>query len=224
MLREVCGMAIKLVIADDHRLILQALRRALGALDEIEIVGEAQKGSQVVPLVRQTNPDLVLLDIRMPELDGLACIDRIRSAAPTVGVVVLSATTSPEHVEAARSRGARAYVAKSVDPLELPTILRNAAANVPFSVVGIDDGAAVGAAAELTDRETDLLKALARGLSNRLIGKEFWITEQTVKFHLTNIYRKLGVVNRTEAVRYAYTHGIAQTYAREPLGGELLTA
>jgi DNA-binding NarL/FixJ family response regulator len=208
-------MAIKLLIADDHRLILQALRRALESLDDIEIVAEAHKGSQILPLVRQTNPDLVLLDIRMPELDGLACIDRMRTAAPTVGIVVLSATASPEQVEAARDRGARAYAVKSVDPHELPTILRNAAANAPFCLVGVDDGASVGAAADLTGRERDLLKSLAQGLSNRRIAKEFWITEQTVKFHLTNIYRKLGVVNRTEAVRYAYTHGIADAYAGE---------
>ena len=218
-------MAIKLVIADDHRLILHALRRALGSCDDLEIVGEAHKGSQVLPVVLQTNPDLVLLDIRMPELDGLGCIDRIRAGAPHVGVVVLSATTSLEHVEAARARGARAYVAKSVDPLELPAILRNAAATEPFCVVGVDDGVAAGAArADLTDREVDLLKALAQGLSNRGIAQEFWITEQTVKFHLTNIYRKLGVVNRTEAVRYAFTHGIAGSYAEDAFVSELLPA
>ena len=206
-------MAIKLVVADDHRLILHALRRALGSCDDIDIVGEAHKGSQVLPLVLQTNPDLVLLDIRMPELDGLGCIDRIRASAPDVGVVVLSATTCLEHVEAARVRGARAFVSKSVDPLELGDIVRRAAANAPFCVVALDEGAAVGTAgAELTGREVDLLKALALGLSNRSIAKEFWITEQTVKFHLTNIYRKLGVANRTEAVRYAYTYGIADAY------------
>ena len=204
-------MAIKLLIADDHRLILQALRRALGSIDDIQIVGEAYKGSQVLPLVQQTNPDLVLLDMRMPELDGLACLERIRAAAPTVGVVVLSATTSPEHVEAARVGGARAYVVKSVDPLELPTVLRNAAANAPFSVIGADEGVASGAAAELTGRETDLLKALAQGFSNRRIAAEFWITEQTVKFHLSNVYRKLGVSNRTEASHFAYVHGLLET-------------
>jgi DNA-binding NarL/FixJ family response regulator len=84
--------------------------------------------------------------------------------------------------------------------------------------------AAGGGGGELTDREVDLLKALARGLSNRGIAKEFWITEQTVKFHLTNIYRKLGVVNRTEAVRYAYTHGIADAYADDASAGALLPA
>ena len=210
-------MAVKLVIADDHRLILQALRRALGAVDDIEIVGEAHKGSQVLPLVLQTSPDLVLLDIRMPELDGLACIERVRTGAPAVAVVVLSATTSPEHVEAARVRGARAYVSKSVDPLELPTILRNAAAGAPFCVIGADDAAAAGAAgADLTSREVDLLKALAQGLSNRRIAKEFWITEQTVKFHLTNIYRKLGVANRTEAAHYAHAHRLVDERDVDP--------
>jgi DNA-binding NarL/FixJ family response regulator len=217
-------MAIKLVIADDHRLILHALRRALGSCNDVEIVGEAHKGSQVLPLVLQTKPDLVLLDIRMPELDGLGCIDRIRASAPEVGVVVLSATTTDAHVEAARVRGARAYVAKSVDPTELPGILRNAVANEPFCVVGVEEAAAGGADGELTDREVDLLKALAQGLSNRGIAKEFWITEQTVKFHLTNIYRKLGVANRTEAVRYAYTHGIAAAYDEDVLFAELAPA
>ena len=225
MLGRDCGMAIKLVIADDHRLILHALRRALGSCGDIEIVGEAHKGSQVLPLVLQTKPDLVLLDIRMPELDGLGCLDRIRASAPDVAVVVLSATTSAEHVEAARVRGARAYVAKSVDPLELAAIIQDAAAEAPFRVVGIEhDTDAATAGADLTGREVDLLKALALGLPNRRIAKEFWITEQTVKFHLTNIYRKLGVANRTEAVRYAYTHGIADAYAEGVSAAELLPA
>ncbi len=204
-------MTIRILIADDHRLILQAVRRALSLADDIEIVGEARIGSQVLPLLARTNPDVVLLDIRMPELDGLACIERARKKYTDVKFVVLSAFTDRQHIDDAFERGASAYVTKSVDPHELPGAVRRVVAGERFEL-GVSrvpeedpDG--------LTEREIEMLSALARGLSNRAIGKEFWITEQTVKFHLTNIYRKLGVANRTEAARYAFSRGIVESYA-----------
>ncbi len=201
-------MSIRLLIADDHRLILQAIRRALREADDIEIVGEARTGSQVLPLVSQTDPDLVLLDIRMPELDGFGCLERIRKAYPGLKVVVLSAFNDAEHVQGALSRGACAYIAKSVDPVELPDALRRAIRGDSFEL-GLADPDDNDAG--LTEREISMLRAVARGLSNQAISKEFWVTEQTVKFHLTNIYRKLGVANRTEAAQYVFSHGLAET-------------
>jgi DNA-binding NarL/FixJ family response regulator len=174
-------------------------------------VAEARVGSQVLPLVSQTHPDLALLDLRMPEMDGLACLDRIRKEHPKVKVVILSVSTDPEVVQTVLNHGAAAYVVKSVNPIDLSSALRQALEGTVFSAVGLPEKTAqqdAVKAAGLTDRETTILKALARGLSNEAIGKELWVAQQTVKFHLTNIYRKLDVKNRTEAARYAYEHGL----------------
>ena len=201
-------MRIRVLLADDHRLILEALLRAFEEVDGIEIVGTANDGRQVVPMIARTNPDLVLLDMRMPEMDGLTCLDRIRKQYPTVKVVMLSAFDDAGRIRSALKRGASAYIVKTVNPLDLPAALRQVVQpTIYFAAPSEDEEPA--AAAGLTERETAMLRALARGLSNSAISKEFWVTEQTVKFHLTNIYRKLGVKNRTEATRYAYQHGLA---------------
>ena len=202
-------MPIKVLLADDHRMILQAVRRALSGAEDIEIVGAARVGSQVLPLISQTKPDLVLLDIRMPELDGLACIERAQRDYSNVKFVVLSAFTDRQHVDEAFARGASAYVTKAVDPHALADAIRRAVAGESFEL-GVSPTTTEDPSG-LTDREIEMLKAVARGLSNRAISKEFWITEQTVKFHLTNIYRKLGVANRTEAARYAYGQGLVES-------------
>jgi len=204
---------MRIVIADDHRLILDGIRRALEADGGFEIVGETQNGTQVLPLVSQTKPDLVVLDVRMPQMDGLACLDEIRRRFPDIKVVMLSASTSSELVETALRRGASAYVVKSVDPVDLPATLRQVVSGTVFSTVGAPDslGTAGARAAGLTERELAILRAAARGLSNDAIARELWVTQQTVKFHLTNIYRKLGVKNRTEATRAAYQQGLVES-------------
>ena len=202
---------MRVLIADDHPLILAGIKRALDEDDQFEVVAEARVGSQVLPLVSQTNPDLALLDLRMPEMDGLTCLDRIRKEHPKVKVVILSVSTDPEIVQTVLNHGAAAYVVKSVNPIDLSSALRQALEGTVFSAVGLPEKTAqqdAVRAAGLTDRETTILKALARGLSNKAIGKELWVAQQTVKFHLTNIYRKLDVKNRTEAARYAYEHGL----------------
>jgi len=202
---------MRVLIADDHPLILAGIKRALEEDDQFEVVAEARVGSQVLPLVSQTQPDLALLDLRMPEMDGLACLDRIRKEHPKVKVVILSVSTDPEVVQTVLNHGAAAYVVKSVNPIDLSSALRQALEGTVFSAVGLPEKTAqqdAVKAAGLTDRETTILKALPRGLSNEAIGKELWVAQQTVKFHLTNIYRKLDVKNRTEAARYAYEHGL----------------
>jgi DNA-binding NarL/FixJ family response regulator len=201
-------VSIKVLIADDHRLILSAVRRALEAADDIEIVAEARRGSQVLPLVHQEQPDVCLLDVRMPEMDGLTCVERIRRASPDTRVVMLSASAEPESADEALVRGADAYVAKSVDPRELAGALRRVNDGESFRL-GVAEPGAREDAAGLTERELSILRAVARGLSNQAISGELWITEQTVKFHLTNIYRKLEVSSRAEAARYALSRGIA---------------
>ena len=160
----------------------------------------------------------MLLDVRMPKMDGLACLDEIAKRFPEIKVVMLSASTSPELIAAALRRGASAYLSKSVDPADLPSTLRQVLEGNVWrqnSGTGEDvdsDAKAFG----LTDRETAILQALARGLSNDEIAKELWVTQQTVKFHLTNIYRKLGAKNRTQATRIAQQHGLVDS----PLFGD----
>jgi len=129
-----------------------------------------------------------------------------------VKVVVLSVSTDEHVIQTVLKRGASAYIVKSINPIDLPSALRQAVEGTVYSAIGLPDASDSPArAAGLTERETAILSAVARGLSNDAIGKELWVAEQTVKFHLTNIYRKLGVSNRTEAARLAYQHGLVES-------------
>jgi DNA-binding NarL/FixJ family response regulator len=203
-------MPLKIVIADDHRLTLDGVRGVLDGEPDIEVVGEAYSGEEVLPLVRATKPDVVLLDLRMPKVDGLACLDMLRKNYPCVKVVMFSATTTPEEIASALRRGARAYILKSVNPLDLAAALRHAVDETVYSAPPQIDLAKPDEQSDLTDRERMILAAVTRGLPNKAISKELWVTEQTVKFHLSNIYRKLGVANRTAAVRFAQEHGLLE--------------
>jgi DNA-binding NarL/FixJ family response regulator len=205
-------MATRILLADDHRLMLAGIRRVLEDAGDFEVVGEATSGSQVLPLVHQTKPDVVLLDLGLPDMDGLACLDALQERHPEIKAVVLSGFDDSEHIDAALERGATAYIVKSVNPLELPAALRaaldeNSESARVFGDVAGQEADRLG----LTERELAMLKAVARGLSNQAISKELWVTEQTVKFHLSNIYKKLGVSNRTEAARFAYAKGLVET-------------
>jgi DNA-binding NarL/FixJ family response regulator len=201
----------RVLVADDHRLMLAAIRRALADAEDFEIVGEVSVGSHVVPAVRETKPNVVLLDMRMPELDGLGCLERLRKHDPTIAVVILSSYSDEAQIEAARKAGALGYVVKTVEPVDLPAVLRSAISGESFAVWGAGEPQGVAPAtaeSALSEREAAVLEAVARGLSNREIGRQLWISEQTVKFHLRNVYRKLGISSRTEAARYAYRTGL----------------
>ena len=201
--------SIRVFLADDHRLMLAAARRVLERAGDFEIVGEAMRGTQVPPAVASLKPDVVLLDVRMPGLDGIECLKRIRSLGHDVPVVIVSSYVDDSHVEAARVAGAAAYVGKTIDPSLLPEIVRAAAAGAEFAVAL--PAVTADQETELSERELVVLEALTRGLSNKQIGEELWVSEQTVKFHLRNIYRKLEVTKRAEAVRWAYRHGIGRS-------------
>ena len=196
---------------------LNGVRRALEADGDFEIVGETQDGTQVIAIVTETVPDLVLLDVRMPGMDGLACLDEIHKRFPEIKVVMLSASTSPELIAAARRRGASAYLAKSVEPDDLPSTLRLVFEGSVWRGVEEADANSARDTSKLglTGRETVILLTLSRGLSNGDIAKELWVTEQTVKFHLTNIYRKLGARNRTQAIRIAQQNGLVDNPLHE---------
>jgi DNA-binding NarL/FixJ family response regulator len=203
---------MKVLIADDHRLLVDGTKQALEKAGGFEVVGEASNGAQVLPLVRRLHPDLVLLDLRMPQMDGLTCLAKIRKEFPNVKVAMLSVSQDPDLIQTALKRGASAYIVKTVDPDDLAAALRQAMDGNVFTTVGVSEDAGERAArdAGLTERELVIVRAVARGLSNEAIAKELWVAEQTVKFHLTNIYRKLDVSNRTEAARYAFEQGLVE--------------
>jgi DNA-binding NarL/FixJ family response regulator len=142
----------------------------------------------------------------------LQALDQIRAQDSTTKVVILSASERPDEIQSALARGANGFILKSVNPADLPAALRQVHEGTVFhpGVTGPDAPPSAAEAAGLTDREVTLLEALTRGLSNKQISQELWITEQTVKFHLSNIYRKLDVSNRTGAVRWAHENGAAR--------------
>jgi DNA-binding NarL/FixJ family response regulator len=206
---------LKVLVADDHELMLEAIRIALAqAPDEFEVVATTSRGPQVLPLVGQTQPDIVLLDLRMPGMDGLTCLELLRKRHPDVKAVVLSGVEDETVVRSAFTRGAAAFIRKHIDPRDLPAALRQAVdGTVVHQLFGEVQPTEAAATKELglSERELSILAALADGKSNKQIAQEFWLAEQTVKFHLTNVYRKLRVSTRTEAVRQAYQLGLLES-------------
>jgi two-component system nitrate/nitrite response regulator NarL len=203
---------IRVLLADDHALVLQALRYALEPEADIEIVAEAKSGSEVLPRVGETEPDVILLDIRMPGLDGLQLLDRLGKQYPDTKVVILSGTDEAELAEEALRRGARAFLGKGIDPSEVAPVLRQVFEGKLVGesfATGVQEPVRAAEEFGLTAREREILERVATGRSNKQIASEFWLSEQTIKYHLTNVYRKLGVRSRTEAARFAYDHGLA---------------
>jgi DNA-binding NarL/FixJ family response regulator len=204
---------IKVLIADDHPLIIAGMRRTIERVEDMEVVGEARSGPELMQLIGRRRPDLVLMDLKMPGVAGVEGILHIRQRWPDVKTVVLSASDDQSTIDQALQAGASAYVLKSAHTVDVASVLRQtsvgavfhapAGASAPVGVPGLDPTRA------LTDRERSILSAVATGLTTAAISRELWISEHTIKFHLTNIYRKLGVANRAGAVRYAMENGIA---------------
>jgi DNA-binding NarL/FixJ family response regulator len=204
---------IKVLIADDHPLIIAGIRRTIDHVEDMEVVGEARSGPQLMQLIGRRRPDLVLMDLKMPGVAGVEAILHIRQRWPEVKTVVLSACDDRPTIDQALHAGASAYVLKSAHTVDIASVLRQTSVGAVFHapagppvVTGAPDPAVTPA---LTDRERSILSAVASGLTTSAISRELWISEHTIKFHLTNIYRKLGVANRAGAVRYAMENGIA---------------
>lgn len=211
---------MRVAIADDHRLMLDGIKRALETAPDITVVGEAMSGDEMMRLLPTIEADVVILDLRMPNGDGLDTLTRIREKHPGLKVIILSMFDDSDHIDQALQRGADGYVVKSINPLDLPSTIRQVVeGNVHLRSVAIPSGdggeqksgtGRSGSETPLTDREMSILKLVAEGLSNMDIANRLFVTEQTVKFHLSNIYRKLAVSNRTEATRYAYKAGLIE--------------
>ena len=203
---------LKVLVVDDHRLMLEAIRVQLEREDDISVVGCVDSSETVVALVGQTGPDVVLLDVRMPGMDGLTVLEQLQARYPSIAVVMLSGIEDPALVRAALERGAAAFVLKGIDPRDLAGAVRQVMRGTIFRALDRPGVGALSALEEagLSPRELSILEALESGGSNREIAERLFVAEQTVKFHLTNIYRKLGVSSRTEAVHYAYANGLVE--------------
>jgi DNA-binding NarL/FixJ family response regulator len=191
---------LRVVIADDHELMVAALGRVLADRDDVEIVGRAKTGDEVLPLVLETRPDVALLDIGMPGTDGIECARRLREQLPELRIMMLTAYGDADSLQAAERAGADGFILKTVCASELVEAMKSQAPG-EFRVTGFPE--AGPGAAKLTARERVVLQAVGDGRSNREIAHDLWITEETVKFHLKNLYRKVGASSREELTRYA---------------------
>jgi DNA-binding NarL/FixJ family response regulator len=205
------------VICDSHPMWLDAVEQVLRRID-IHVVGKTTSTSEALSIVEKHSSDLLITELESPpgDLSGLALIERARTAQPGVRPIVLSMHADPQVIDAALVAGASAYVVKTAHPEDLASAVRQAFSH---SVYLADRRAAEPTAAEnpkmddspgLTRRELEILRLVADGHSNAQLARMLWVTEQTVKFHLSNIYRKLDVANRTEASRWAQRNGLLQ--------------
>lgn len=206
---------IRVLIADDHPLIIAGIRRTIEQSEEFEVVGEARSGGELLTLVERRSPDIVLLDLRMPGVAGVDHIQQIRERWPELKMVVLSACDDRPSIEGALHAGANAYMLKTTSAVDIASVLRQVAAGVVFHAPPAPPAGSPAAydsqPTALTAREQTILAAVGAGLTTAAISRELWVSEHTIKFHLTNIYRKIGVSNRAGAVRYALEHGIADS-------------
>lgn len=209
------------VLLDRHPLWLDAMETLVAGLG-MEVVGRATSGDGAVALVEDLRPDVLIAGVDLVEGDGLGCIARATQAHPGLRSVVVAESDDPESVGKAFGAGASAYCVKTAEQEDLASAIRQVfERSIYLTGEGIPqlppapDPQAESAARELTRRELEILRLVAEGYSNSQLAKMLWVTEQTVKFHLSNIYRKLDVANRTEASRWAQVHGLLPAQ-REP--------
>ena len=200
------------VLLDRQALWLEALEGILARID-IRVVGKTTAPARALELIAEHQPDVFLTGIEMAggDMDGITCIGLAREAAPDLRIVVVSSLTAVEHIDSALAAGAAAFVAKSAHPDDLATAVRQAFQPsvyfpAPRRAFAMQENEAH--VLQLTPREREILRLVAEGHSNATLAKMLWVTPQTVKFHLSNLYRKLGVSNRTEAARWAQLHGL----------------
>ncbi|MGI5165983.1 response regulator [Spirillospora sp. CA-253888] len=209
--------AIRVLIADDHPIVRQGLRTFLGVQEDIEVVGEAEDGVSAVSLAESLEPDIVLMDLKMPGADGLAALTELRARGVRARVLVLTSVTERGHVLPAVQAGAAGYLYKDVEPRALVQAIKAVhdghvllAPDAAEAMVRAEQaGADERGPATLTEREREVLVQIARGRSNREIARALVVSEKTVKTHVSNLLMKLGVQDRTQAALYAVRHGLA---------------
>ena len=206
-------MTIRILIADDHAVVRQGLRMFLALDPELEVIGEANDGAQAVKLARELKPDVVLMDLMMPVMDGISAIHEIRQSIPEVEVIALTSVLEDASVIGAVRAGAIGYLLKDTKAEELCRSIRSAAAGqVQLSPQAaarlMREVRAPESPQSLTERETEVLRLLAEGKANKEIALTLSISETTVKTHVSNILMKLGVPSRTQAALYAVRIGL----------------
>jgi DNA-binding NarL/FixJ family response regulator len=199
-------MTIRVVVADDHNVVRKGIRDLLSDEDDIAVVGEARNGQEAVDLSAALLPDVVVMDIAMPEMTGVEATRRIRALTPAVRVLVLTAYDDDPYIYGLLDAGASGYILKTAESREIVRAVRATAAGqsaidpaVAPRLIARLRRPATGADT-LTERELEVLRRAARGLTNKQIGADLQISDRTVQNHLANIYAKLGVASRTEAV------------------------
>ena len=204
---------IRLLIADDHAVVRTGLEQLVATFDGVELVGAAGNGEDAVRLEGERRPDVVLMDIEMPGLDGIEATRRITADHPEVAIVVLTSFSDREQILRALDAGAVGYLLKDAEPDELERAVRAAArGEAPLdpragrALLQARSGASPLDA--LSEREREVLQLVARGLPNKLIARELSISEKTVKTHLTSIFRTIGVTDRTQAALWAERNGL----------------
>ena len=211
---------ISILIADDHALVRQGVRAFLDTQPDLEVLGEAENGAQAVEMAANLVPDVVLMDLVMPGMDGVEATRRIKRASPRTQVVMLTSYHEDEHIFPAIRAGALSYVLKDLSPRDLADVVRKAshgeavlhpkvASRVIMELQGARrDG--VNAFTELSDREMEVLRLIAEGMSNAEIAEKLVLSEKTVKGHVSNILGKLHLEDRTQAAVFAWREGIVR--------------
>jgi len=205
---------IRVLIADDHQVVRQGLRSFLDVQDGIEVVGEAADGAECVALAESLAPDVILLDLKMPGVDGVEALRMLRDRGSTAKVLVVTSFTDLDAVIPAVRSGAAGYVYKDVDPAALASAIRSVHAGHVLLTQDVATALVAGdvpgsdAVARLTEREREVLAEIARGRSNREIARALVVSEKTVKTHVSAILMKLDLQDRTQAALYAVRHNL----------------
>jgi NarL family two-component system response regulator LiaR len=205
---------IRVMLVDDHEIVRRGLRSYLETEADFEVVGEAGDGEEAVRLAAELAPDVILMDLVMPVLDGVEATRRIVAAQPKACVVVLTSYTDDSRVLPALKAGARSYLLKDVAAEQLGESIRRAhrgeSALHPVAAQRVLREMTAPKGAEPTERELEVLLLVAQGLSNQAIGDKLFITERTVKAHITSLLSKLDLSDRTQLAIYAHTHGLVK--------------
>jgi DNA-binding NarL/FixJ family response regulator len=220
------GSLIRVVVVDDHELVRSGICNALSLASDLEVVGEAADGLEALDLLAREPVDILLLDLHMPRMDGFACLDAVAKRWPHVSVIVLTVDEDREVALEAMRRGAAAFVPKFVKPGDLASLVRQVMSGAV--IMGGSRPAEVFANGHaemrtgpssshgLTKREMEVLELVAEGMTNSDIAHRLFITVKTVKYHLTCIFSKLGLHNRTEAAAFAITQGLVPSLPSAP--------
>lgn len=222
------GETIRVAIADDQQLFASGLARIISAQPEVEVVGEAHTGREAVELCLETEPDVVLMDISMPEMDGVTATRKIREILPRTRILILTVHTDDGHVFQGIKAGAQGYLLKDCTPEDLVRAIRTVYAGDTIMAQDIAQkmlttfesiqNEEAELTPHLTERELEVIKALAQGMSNKQIAQALHISEKTVRNHASNIYKKLHIYDRTQAVIYAIRRGLVDLQTLESSG------